>query len=219
MRIPLLRSEVARPAEDVMDVDRPCLTPLAAASFEEWLAAARAGSPGALGEVFEACRNYLLMIANRELDADLQAKGGASDLVQETFLEAQQAFDRFRGATEAELLDWLGVILRHNVANFRRRYDADRRAVAREVPLDGAAAGQAAAGPSPSSLAAAGEQVTALDRALGRLPAHYLQVIHWRHRDHLSFEEIGRRLDRSADAARMLWGRAVAQLQKELQRP
>jgi RNA polymerase sigma-70 factor (ECF subfamily) len=159
--------------------------------------------------------------ANRELGADLQAKGGASDLVQETFLEAQQAFGRFHGTSEAELLAWLGVILQHNVANFRRRYEAGRRAVTREVSLDDSALGAVppAEGPSPSSLAAAGEQTHNLDRALERLPEHYLQVIHWRHRDQLSFEEIGRRLDRSTDAARMLWGRAIAQLQKELTQP
>src|SRR5262249_25191343 len=51
------------------------------------LNAARAGSAQALGEALEACRGYLLQIARQELDADLQAKGGASDLVQETFLK------------------------------------------------------------------------------------------------------------------------------------
>src|SRR5262249_45736682 len=38
----------------------------------------------------EAYRGYLLVLAQRELDPDLRAKGGASDLVQETFLEAQR---------------------------------------------------------------------------------------------------------------------------------
>src|SRR5262245_22320921 len=49
------------------------------------LAAARTGSPEALGAALEACRLYLLGIADRELDGELRAKGGASDLVQETF--------------------------------------------------------------------------------------------------------------------------------------
>src|SRR5947209_3557782 len=72
----------------------------------QWLAAARTGSADALGRLLEACRGYLLLIGQRELDPALRAKGGASDLVQQTFLEAQRDFARFRGATEADLLAW-----------------------------------------------------------------------------------------------------------------
>ena len=46
-----------------------------------WLAQARAGSQEALGQALEACRGYLLLVARREMGADLQAKGGESDLV------------------------------------------------------------------------------------------------------------------------------------------
>jgi DNA-directed RNA polymerase specialized sigma24 family protein len=37
-----------------------------------------------------------------------------------------------------------------------------------------------------------------------------------RHEEQLSFEEIGQRMHRTANAARMLWLRAVEQLQNEL---
>ena len=65
--------------------------------------AARAGSREALGNALETYRNYLLLIAERELGDDLRAKGGASDLVQEAFLEAHKDFARFQGETEADL--------------------------------------------------------------------------------------------------------------------
>ena len=55
-----------------------------------YVTTARGGSREALGEALESCRAYLLLVANRELDDDLQAKGAPSDLVQETFLEAQR---------------------------------------------------------------------------------------------------------------------------------
>jgi RNA polymerase sigma-70 factor (ECF subfamily) len=200
--------------------------PAPAAAFEQRLAAARDGSPQDLGELLETCRNYLLMVANRELDAELQAKGGGSDLVQETFLDAQRDFGGFRGRTEGELLNWLRAILQHNLANFRRRYHAtDRRAVTREVPLDDTHQGgelRAALAddvPTPSGVAVAREEVQLLERALDRLPETYRQVIRLRHQDQLAFEAIGARLDRSADAARQLWVRAIAELQKELRGP
>jgi len=105
-------------------------------SSGELLAAARSGSRESLGKLLETCRNYLSLVAQREIDSDLRAKGGASDLVQETFLEAQRDFARFQGCSEDELLAWLRQILLHNVANFTRRYrDTRKREVSREVPI------------------------------------------------------------------------------------
>src|ERR1700730_12825101 len=88
----------------------------------QWLPAARSGSLEALGRVLEACRDYLLLVANKELDPKLQAKGGASDLVQQTFLEAQRDFARFRGDSEDELLAWM----RHLLLDTRRPHGLRR---------------------------------------------------------------------------------------------
>ena len=89
-----------------------------------WLAAARGGSTEALGQALEACRRYLLLVAQKELDPHLHAKGGASDLVQETFLEAQRDFAQFQGTNEAEWLAWLRQVLLNNLGHFTRRYRA-----------------------------------------------------------------------------------------------
>jgi RNA polymerase sigma-70 factor (ECF subfamily) len=165
----------------------------------------------------------LLGISHRELDAGLRAKVAPSDLVQDTFLEAQHAFPRFQGSTEAELCAWLGSILRHNVTDLRRRYHASqKRDVLREVSLDQAAraelqASLLAADQSPSKQAVAREQDQALHRALTRLPELYRKVLTWRSYERCSFEEVGRRLDRTPEAARKLWSRAVEQLQRLLE--
>ena len=60
------------------------------------------------------------------------------------------------------------------------------------------------------------EALEALDQALARLPPEYREVILLRHREELPFAEIGRRMNRSADAARMLWSRAFNRLAEEL---
>jgi RNA polymerase sigma-70 factor (ECF subfamily) len=186
------------------------------------LAAARAGSREALGQALETCRNYLLLVAGQQLDADLHAKGGASDLVQETFLEAQRDFARFQGTSEGELLAWLRQILLNNVANFTRRYrSTGKRAVSREVAVQGgdsaSAPGLALPDPllTPSSQAVEREQAQALQKALQRLPDDYRQVIVLRYLEGRSFEEIGQLLNRSPDAARKLWSRAMERLRQE----
>src|SRR5688500_7722874 len=100
----------------------------------EWIERAKNGSNSALGRALESCRNYLLLVAEREIGGDLRSKGGASDLVQETFVDAQKGFAQFRGQSEEELLAWLRQILVYNVTNFSRRYrETESRRVDREV--------------------------------------------------------------------------------------
>jgi RNA polymerase sigma-70 factor (ECF subfamily) len=193
------------------------------AALGQWLSAARAGSREALGDALAVYRQYLMLVANRALDSDLQAKAGASDLVQETFLEAQRDFAQFDGSSPEQLQAWLLRILQNNVANLRRRYRAtDKRQVARETPLEGEGSREDVRGqlfhdtPTPGANAARREQELALEEALARLPEDYRRAILWRHRENCSFEELGQRLERSPDAARMLWYRALKELQKVL---
>jgi RNA polymerase sigma-70 factor (ECF subfamily) len=189
--------------------------------LSHWLTAARAGSREALGHALDSCRHHLLRLAERELDPELRAKGGASDLVQETFLEAQRDFAQFQGASEAELRAWLARLLFNNVCNFSRRFrDTDKRAIEREVKLgrDGSSqgvGGPQAATPSPSTQAMEHEVAQALQRALSRLPDDYRRVIELRYLNEHSFEEIGRLMSRSPDAARKLWARAIERLGEE----
>ena len=190
--------------------------------FRRWLSAARDGSRDALGQALESCRRYLLWVARHELTDDLQAKGGASDLVQETFLEAQRAFDHFRGDSEGEQRTWLRRLLHHRAAKLGRRYrTTQKRRLARETPLAAAGgdAGPRAEQSSPSTQLVAHEQAQRLRQALERLPDDYRWVITLRYLEQCSFEEIGRRLQRSANAARLLWLRAVERVRHELRDP
>jgi RNA polymerase sigma-70 factor (ECF subfamily) len=190
------------------------------ADVGRWLAEARGGCHDALGQALEACRAYLLLIAEEELDPELRRKGGASDLVQETFLEAQRDFLRFRGASPDEWRAWLRRLLLNNVTDFGRRYRVTtKRDAGREVPLDdsgGLSRDLAAADTPPSGRAMAQEQSEALSAALTRLPEDYRQVILLRYQEQLSFEEIGSQLGRTPEAARMLWVRAVERLKQEM---
>lgn len=189
----------------------------------ELIAAARDGSAEALGHLLTFSRPYLLVIANDLLPTDLQGKGGASDLVQETQLNAARAFAGFRGHTAAELLGWLREILQNNVRDFTRRFnDAAKRRAQREISLSDPGQGPdlserlEAREPSPSSHLQQEERVRGVEAALEHLSEEHRLVIVLHHRDGCSFDEIGRRLERSPDAVRKLWSRAVQQLKSRL---
>jgi RNA polymerase sigma-70 factor (ECF subfamily) len=111
------------------------------------------------------------------------------------------------------------------VADFTREFrDSAKRCVDREVGLagDGSALGLAGVlpdeGTSPSRQVLALELATQLERALAGLPEEYRQVIRYRYQETQSFEEIGRRLQLTPNAARKLWLRAIQKLREGLDR-
>jgi RNA polymerase sigma-70 factor (ECF subfamily) len=189
-------------------------------AMDTWFTAARAGSPEALGRLLDACQLYLMQIANGEMESRLQAKVGASDIVQDTYLEAQRIFERFHGNSPTELRAWLRAILLNKLATAARQYHGTaKRQLGREVPIDPAASqpiDPAGSLTTASSIMAREERMQALMSALGKLPEDYRQVILWRQVENLSFEEMAARLGRSVEAVRKLWSRALQSLEKEL---
>jgi RNA polymerase sigma-70 factor, ECF subfamily len=167
-----------------------------------------------VGQVLEACRRYLLALARTKIDPGLHAKAGASDLVQETLLEAQRDYASFHGESEADVLAWLRKLLLNNVSNFRRRYrGAAKRSISREERIDAAACRPSSRsnGEDPAWCAEEHDQLRFLQTQIARLPADYHRVLALWYEER-SFEEIGRAMNRSTDAARMLWMRAIERL-------
>lgn len=60
------------------------------------------------------------------------------------------------------------------------------------------------------------DQAEAVERAVARLPEASRQLIELHNRRHLTFAEIAPMLGLSTEAVRMLWARAVEELQREL---
>jgi RNA polymerase sigma-70 factor (ECF subfamily) len=104
---------------------------------ERLLAEARQGDGERLGELLESYRNYLHLLARTQIDLHLQGRASASDVVQETFLDACRDFAQFRGDSEKELLAWLRQVLAFNLARLvRQQVRTQKRDAHREVSLE-----------------------------------------------------------------------------------
>ena len=188
---------------------------------------ARQGDPSARQRLFSIGRDYMGLVARAQVESWLRAKVDASDVVQQTLLEAHRDFDRFAGQSEQEWLGWLRRILTHNVADFVRRYrGTSKRAVRREIPFrdpeQSAAFGApepAAPGLTPSQEFLHADAELQLSAALGQLAEDYQEVIMLRNLERLSFNEVAQRMGRSRPAVQMLWMRAIQRLQEILVAP
>ncbi len=176
-------------------------------------------------DALERFRSWLGLLARLQVEPRLRAKFDASDVVQQTMLEAVRGWASFRGGTEAELAAWLRQILARVLLHERRRFGgAQRRDLCREVSLEQALAessrrlGDLLAAPdtSPSERAGRHELELRLADAMAKLPADYAEVILLRNIEGLSHDEIARRMGRGSGAVRMLWVRALARLRQEL---
>lgn len=183
---------------------------------ERSVVAAREGSYAALGQLFDHYHDYLLGIARQDLGKALAGKIAPSDVVQETFLQATKAFPKFDGRTDAELRAWLRKILINQLIDIRKSFQAQKRCISLEVPLEPSAGEASCPQPRPSSIAVTAESQAAVEAALARLPKDYRRVLILRSFENLPFTDVGIELDRSADAARRLWTRAIQRLAAEL---
>ncbi|QDU29697.1 RNA polymerase sigma factor [Anatilimnocola aggregata] len=187
---------------------------------------ANQGDTTSMEQLFERLYPYLLLCAREELDSDLRAKVRESDLVQQSCLEAHRDFRELSCHNVHDLLHWLETILRSNAADLRRRFEATRRhGLEPQFSLDDSGSEQAQDAKQnlldqhPLGSGSSSAKDLELDAAISRLPAEYRDVILMRHRDKLSFAQIGQRTERTADAARMLWARAVKRLEADMNGP
>jgi RNA polymerase sigma-70 factor (ECF subfamily) len=182
---------------------------------------ARHDRPEMRERLLESFRNYLKLLARTGIDKSLRGKADSSDVVQETLLKAHRGFGQFRGQSEAELAVWLRQILARHLADLTRRYrSAEARQVGRERSLNdllGASSAAlanllAAGGASPSQSAERRELSVVLADALAELGDDYREVIVLRSIEERDWDEVARRMGRSAGAVRMLWARALKAL-------
>ncbi|HUY34013.1 MAG TPA: sigma-70 family RNA polymerase sigma factor [Pirellulales bacterium] len=187
------------------------------------LSQAQQGSETAQGALLEKYRTYLQLLSRVEIGRRLQTKVDASDVVQETFLEAHRNFGKFRGGSEAEFVAWLRAILAGRIANLVRHYLGTqgrdlRREQGLNIELDQSSQlidrGLFAIQSTPSQHVAQREQGVILAEALSKLPRDYREVVVLRNFEELAFPEVARRMERSEDSVQKLWVRALASLRQ-----
>jgi RNA polymerase sigma-70 factor, ECF subfamily len=167
-------------------------------------------------------RGYLRALAQIELGRKLQSKVDASDIVQQSLLEAHQDIGALKGRSEAELVAWLKTILTRNLINTARDYGAQKRDIRRErsmaqqvedssVRLDRFLASEQT---SPSQKLIRSEDAERLATALAELPEDQRTAVILKHFHQWPLAEMAREMDRSTLAVAGLLKRGLKKLRQ-----
>ena len=170
------------------------------------------------------CRIYgerVWWMVRFRMGKELRSKLESMDLAQDVLIHALQGMGDFTYKNEGDFVRWLSKIVQNALRDNLDKLHAGKRDIHKELPLGGCKSATnnrfvVSPGPiditTPSVIISKKEDLARLAKAIDMLKPEYREVIILTKIDGLSYSEVGERLDRSADAARMLVSRAMASL-------
>lgn len=169
------------------------------------------GDVQALGDLLQSFRPYVRVIVHALAQQWRQGIIDDSDLIQDSLLEAQKSFTRFRGKNRNHLRAWLRQIAVWTAGRTLRALSAEAMA-----QVDGVTDSLIDCGSSPSEQVLRQERAQQVADTLARLPEDMQQVLQGRHVDGLEHAEIARQMGRSPEAVRTLYVRSLRRLREML---
>lgn len=175
----------------------------------------------------ERFRDFLMLLCRLQLGPPMRGRLDASDLVQQTLLDAYRDRAAFRGSTEEEMAAWLRRMLACNLVDARRALGREKRDITRErsqeqqlqesrlrmdVCLE-------AVQTSPSGRAVRNEQLLLLAVALQQLLDAQREVIELHHLQEISLAQTAAALNRSQASVAGLLRRGLRSLRQLLDEP
>jgi RNA polymerase sigma-70 factor (ECF subfamily) len=191
-------------------------------SDEELVRRIREGDEAATRELFDRHLPALRAKAQARLPASVRGKVGASDVVQEAWISAFLALGDFKDAGGGSFAAWVRRIVERKVSDeVRRHARVKKRSAQREVRWATKAQHLEPdlSQPTPSQVVGDDERADALREAVAGLDPDHANVIRLVHEEGLTLVDAGRRMGRTPDATRMLYGRAMQRLADRLPPP
>jgi RNA polymerase sigma-70 factor, ECF subfamily len=185
------------------------------------VALAQAGDPSAHSQLCHVYAERVQWMVRFRMGRELRSKLESVDLVQNTLVRVLNGIKGFTYENEGDFVRWLSKIVENEVRANLKHLHAQKRDIRKERQLEdhGSDAGQGFTGTpgpvaltTPSIMMSRKEDLTRLEQAIETLKPEYREAILLAKIEGLSYEDIGKRLDKSTDAVRMLATRAMAAL-------
>ena len=181
-----------------------------------------------LAELFTAHRDRLETMVRIRLDPRVRARLSTSDVLQESYLEAQKRLEEYVRAEPMPFYLWLRRVTALKLIELQRHHlGAQKRAAGKETPIEPLAGPGATSeamalsllerGPTPSEALAEGEKQAALASALERMDPLDREVIALRHFERLTAPETAEVLGIKEEAAQKRYFRALKKMRAILE--
>ena len=172
--------------------------------------AARRGGEESLDRLLKVAYVYCRLFAIQQTPKRMSAKFDPSDVGMVSIVDVARDICSFQGRSR-EFFGWLRQIVHHNAIDLQRRH---ARSAEKEC-LDDSGLHNIPA-PSAADPVLRMEEIEQVAKVMGKLSADHTAVLRLRVWEDLKWEEIGRKLNRSADASRQLFARALDAVRSDL---
>lgn len=185
------------------------------------VALAKSGDESAREQLYRAYGPRILWLVRLRMGKELRTRLESVDLVQDVLFSTFKDLQNFTYKNEGDFIRWISRITENRLCDNLNRLHAVKRDIRREVRLDNhsptlsdslAAAMEPIDATTPSAIVSRREDFEKLARAIDTLKPEYRKIIVLTKVEGLSYNEIAHKLDKSADAVRMLFYRAMAAL-------
>jgi RNA polymerase sigma-70 factor (ECF subfamily) len=167
------------------------------------------GDEAALEGLLGRIRPRLVLWIAARLSPDLRTRVDPEDLAQEVLLAVHRGLGGFEDRGSRTFFGWLFRLAENRIRDAADYFDAAKR-----QPAERARRTQT----SPSGALVRAERLARVRDAVATLPEDYRRVIQLRRLEEREVAEVARILDRSENAVRILYCRALAALESELKR-
>ncbi len=189
----------------------------------ELLGRLKGGDAEALAELISQHRPRLLRMVEFRLDARLQRRVEAEDVLQEAYLDAAKRMQHFADDTSRSFFIWLRMVVMQTLIDVHRRHlGAQMRDAGRETGVPGAPGSQATSCSlaadlvgrftSPTLAARRAEMAEQLRVALDEMDPTDREVLALRHFEELTNGEVAEELGIEQKAASIRYVRALRRL-------
>jgi RNA polymerase sigma-70 factor (subfamily 1) len=182
---------------------------------------AREGDETSLNQLCRVYAERVLWLVRLRMGKELRSKLESMDIVQDALIYAVRDLGDFKYKTEGDFVRWLSGVVENRIRDNLDKLHANKRDIRKEVRLNSdqmapedsyVRAAEPIDTKTPSAIMSRSEDFDRLAKAIDTLKPEYREVIILTKIEGFSYQEIGGKLGKSADAVRMLVSRAMGTL-------
>ena len=180
------------------------------------------GDEDAANRLWDRYYEKLIPAVRIRLGQKLRGKIETMDVVQSVFYEAVRGAESKEFESEGHFRAWLNRLVENRIRKEARYFNRQKRDINKEEALMHSRGEEQkpdkTLGPRPVSIVEHFDELARMEEALEKVPKDTREILVMRYFEELTYQEIGKRIEKSEEATRKVINRAVQLLAREMDR-